>query len=216
MEPWVIELVSDAANVVLGWGLGLASALGVERWKDRRRLKGVKTAITREFAEIAHRLLALVHKLSERNGGLNRELLEWILLRARQYEGPNPKDGIVSGTEGLLNHTDAEIAALAAELQRRAEPQFIPAEEAPYATSAIADLRDFEADYTTRVLDVLAHLRLLNEARENGLYYLRLTFTPELGKENYDRAVRNLEGAYVQVARRARIVIDKIAELEKL
>jgi hypothetical protein len=213
LEPWARELVGDAANVVLGWVLGVASTFGVEKWNERKRLNGVKVAIAREFGEIAHRLVVLVHLLSERTGGFNRELLEWVLMRVRDYEGPNPKHGIVSGVEGLLKQSDDTLAKMAEVLKKRAEPQFVPAEDAPYASEAIADLRDFDAGYSTAVLDVLAHLRLLNEARENGMYYLRLTFTPNLGAENHKRAVRNVEAAYGQMIKRARIIVDKIAVL---
>ena len=68
--------------------------------------------------------------------------------------------------------------------------------------------------YAVRVLDILSHLHMLNETRDNGIYYDRLTFASGLTQGNYDNLVRNAKASEIHIARRARVIVDKITELE--
>ena len=214
-DTWTADLVWDVINIVLGWALGLGSALLTQRWNERRRARAVKRAISRELRETAHRLLALVYRLEGRFGGLDRELLEWMHPQIQRYAGPNPKDGMLAGVTGLLHSSDAEILQVARQLQATTPPPFIPAEEARYTASVVGQLHDLDPEYAVRVIDVLSHLRMLNDAREDGLYYHRLTFTPGLTEENHETAIANVDRGQKQMAKRARIVIDKITALEE-
>lgn len=216
MDASTADFLKGVANVVLGWTLGVVSA-GFTQWrKDRKRARATKTAIARELRETAHRLLALIYKLEERHGGLNRNLLEWMRPQIERYEGPNPKGGLLAGVSGLLSRTDAELAQFAAHLQKTTPPQFVPREDAPYTTVAVAQLHEHDPEYAVRALDVLSHIRMLNESRENELYYSRLTFAPGLTTENHEKAMWNASQAEQQMARRARIIVDKITELEEM
>jgi hypothetical protein len=165
--------------------------------------------------EIAHRLLVIVYRVEARRGGLNRALFEWMLPQIERYAGPNPKDGMLSGVKGLLTRSDAELAALAAREKGTATPRFWPSEDAPYSSAALAQAHDFNPDYAVRVLDILSHLRMFNETRENGRFYARLTFTPGLTEENHGKAVVNADGADAEIALRARVVIEKITALDE-
>jgi hypothetical protein len=55
---------------------------------------------------------------------------------------------------------------------------------------------------------------MLNDARENGLFHTRLTFTPGLTAANHERVRQGVDNAEIMMARRARIIIDKITALE--
>lgn len=214
MDAWTADLIKDASNVGLGWFLGMASSALTEWWKEKRRNKAIKTAVRQEFREVAHRLLAAVYRFEGRLGNFDRALLEWTQRQAKRYDGPNPKDGILAGVKGLLDGTDEKIAEVAAHLKETTGPQFVPKLEAQYTASIAASLHDLEPNYARRVLDVLSHVQMFNEARENGLYYSRLTFTVGLSPANHDSARANVEHAERQMLKRARIVVDKIAELE--
>jgi hypothetical protein len=218
MSPDTIEFLQDAGNVVLGAVLGavlgFAGAAWSDWWKDRKKARAMKAAIRRELRETAHRFLGLVYTLNQRHGGFNRELLQWMKPQIERYEGPNRREGMLTGVTGLLGQTDEQIAAIAEHKRATMGPQFVPVEEPAYATASIGALHDLEPDYASRVLDVLAHIRMLNDARENGLFHTRLTFTPDLSEENHRNAEQGIDNAEKMMANRARIVIDKITALE--
>lgn len=214
MSPDTIEFLFDAGNVVLGALLGFAGATWSDWWKDRKTARAMRTAIRLELRETAHRFLALIYTLNKRHGEFDRELLEWMKPQLERYEGPNPRDGMLAGVTELLAQPDAQIAAIAAHFKATMGPQFVPLEEPAYATASIGAIHDLEPEYASRVLDILAHIRMLNDARENGLFHTRLTFTPGLSKENHQSTRQGVDNAEIQMARRARIVVDKITALE--
>lgn len=213
MDPWAVELVKDLAGVLIGWALGLGTAVFVESRKERKRIRGIKAAVALELQEIAHRLLLGVFKTESRCGTVNRELLEWMLPLVQRYAGPNPKEGVLAGVAGLLKRSDEELAALAAHEKATTPPQFWPREEAPYTSIAAAQAHDLEPEYAVRLLDVLSHIRMLEDLRENQMYYSRLTFAPGITDENHEKAVRNADAAEEQRGKRARIIITKISKL---
>ena len=215
MDPWMAELIKDSSGVILGWALGLGSALLVDWRKDMKKVGSVKTAISRELREVAYRLLALAYKVEGRRGRIDRQLLEWMHPHVQRYAGPNPSEGILSGVEGLLTQSDEELAKLAAYMQANTPPQFWPREEPGYTAAAVAEAHQMDPDYAVRVLDILSHIRMLNDGRENGLYYTRLTFAAGITEENHAKAVQNADRADDQMAKRARIIVDKITALEQ-
>jgi len=218
MDAWTADLIKNASNVILGWVLGLGSAAFTDWRRERKGAKAIKTAISCELRETAQRLLCLIYKIEGRFGRLNREVLEWMKPQIQKYAGPNPKDGMLAGVTGLLAQSDQELSKLlAVHLQQTIPPHsmpLMPREEASYTAGAIGQLEKFDSAYAVRVLDILAHIRILNDARENGLYYARLTYEPGLSPENYGKAVANVAQADEQVAKRARIIVDKITALE--
>jgi hypothetical protein len=218
MSPWVADLINKWGGVVLGWGLGLASTPVVEWRKKRKTVCSRKIAISREFREMALRLVFLIYAVERRQGRLNRELLEWMRPQIQRYGGvgPNPSKNFLAAVEGLLKRSDDELAQFAAyEKSNTPLHFFYPREEASYATEIVVQAHDFEPDYAERLLDILSHLRMLNEAREDGLYYHHLTFTPGMSAENHKAAIQNVSGAGEQIAFRARIIVDKITALEQ-
>jgi len=206
--------LKGVVNVLLGWILGLGSATFTQWRRDRKKALATKRAIRRELRETAHRLLSLVYILSQRHGMFDRALLEWMQPQIERYEGPNPKDGMLTGVKGLLSNTDAQLAQFAKAIQGTVPPQFVPFEDVPYTKVAIANLHEQDPEFTVRALDVVSHLRMFNEARENGLHYSRLTFAPGLTAENHEKAMWNALQAEQTMTKRARIIIDKITELE--
>jgi hypothetical protein len=115
----------------------------------------------------------------------------------------------------MLGQTDAQIAVVAAHLKTTPPPQFIPREEPAYTTASVGAIHDLDPGYAERVLDILAHVRMLNDARENGICHTRLTFTPGVSAENHKTAMEGVDNAEILMTTRARIVVDKITQLEE-
>ncbi len=208
MQPSTVEFLQNMLSVTLGWGLGILSGALTQWTRERKLRKAVKRAISRELRETAYRMLALIYKLEQRHGGFNRQLLEWMKPQVEKYEGPNPSSGLLAGIRGFLGNTDDQLAAFAAQIQPTIPPQQWPSEEVGYTLRKIDSLQDHEPDYAVRVLDVLSHVRMLNDARENNLYYLRLTFLPGLSEVNYTAARNNINGTEQLALQRARVIVE--------
>jgi len=87
--------------------------------------------------------------------------------------------------------------------------------EAPYTTFALSEAGGFEQDYSGRLLDILAHLRIFRDVHEHYVYYQHLTFEPGVSGENHERAVGTARESSQRLSQRARILIDKIIALEE-
>ena len=48
--------------------------------------------------------------------------------------------------------------------------------------------------FSHAIPSIIAHIRMLNDARENALFHLRLTFTPGLTQDNHTRAMQGRSG----------------------
>lgn len=219
-DPWLLDLVKNLAGVVVGWFLGFASAISSDWWKKRNRVRTIKRAVSRELRELAHRCVFYVFAVARKRGTIDRDLLKWMKEQLSCYTGPNPIPATAEGLEKMLKMDASELDAalpLANEMfKAAARRSFIPREEASYATVAASQVHDFAPDYAVRLLDILSHLRMYNEARENQTYYFRLTFDASLSEESHANAIQNVDGAEDAMALRARIIVDKITELEKL
>lgn len=204
----------DVVNVLLGWFLGTATTALTDWRRTRGRSKDVRRAIRRELRESAHRFLITVFKLGQRAGTVDRQLLEWLLPQIDRYEGPNPSADFRAGVVAMLSGTDAELKAAMDYARASMGPQFVPREHLSYTSGATSELHEQDADYTVRVLDVLSHIQMFNEARDNGMYYLRLTFRSGLSAKNHAIVTKQISGSERQMAFRARVIVEKITELE--
>jgi hypothetical protein len=209
----VADWVKDIAFVFAGGVVTTAGAVCRELWINRRKAEAVKAAIRVELREVAHRMTTAVYRFESRAGNLNRELLEWIRQQAQRYEGLNPREGILAATTGLLAKPDEEIATVAHHLASNQTPFFAPMEDARYTTTVVGTLHDLSAEYVQAVVDIVAHIKMFNENAEQSRHFLRLTFTA-LSSENHRRAMDNVREAEAQMAKRARIIADKITALE--
>lgn len=215
MDTW-LGVVKDFGGVILGWVLGLGSALIVDKVKGREKREVVQRGILTELREVAHRLLFVVFLTKRRHRKMDRNLLEWMQTQIDKYAGPNPKDGVLASVKGLLLQTDADLGKFAAlEKATSATGLFQLSVETPYASTAILQADYLDSLFSQRVLDILAHIRMFNEIRENLLFYQRLTFESRLGDENYKTVLQNAVVTEDQLSERARIVIEKISALEE-
>jgi hypothetical protein len=139
-----------------------------------------------------------------------------MLRRTQRCAASGLKPTTFAGVADLLKLSDAELARFAAHERSTASPGlFVPVLSAPYTRAAIGVAHDLHPDYALRVLDILAHIDIYNDVRENHIYHQRLTFTPGVSDENHSRVVRNAEHAVGQLAERARVIVDKIVDLEQ-
>jgi len=202
--------------VTLGWALGFSSGWLIEWNRERKNCRAIQRAIRTELIDVGYRLVGVVYVVSDRNGTLfNRKILEWMHSWTDLYAGPNPTEGLLAGVKTLLSLSDAELEESAAhQAGQHSEPSlFVPSVETIYTSAVVAHVQDFDPDYAQRVLDILAHIRIFNDLRENCLFYQKLTFTPNLSDENHTGAIHGAEVSLEELAKRSRIIVDKITAL---
>ncbi len=188
MSETTSKLVEVVVPVVLGWALGIATAEWTDWRRDRKKLGATRRAISAEIQEVALRLLGVINEVEMRRGRYDRDLLQWMLPHLRRYSGPNPKDGLCDVISGLLQKSDPELAAAVAAMRKPSGSAFFPEQAAPYTSAVVNQAHDLGSDYAQRVLDILSHIRMFNGAREQGLYFQRLTFAGDLSADNRARA----------------------------
>jgi hypothetical protein len=210
----VLELLRLHGGVVLGAALALGISAITGFWNTWRRNRAIKKAICLELREVAHRLLAVVHRVGERLGHFDRSQLEWLDRQIRRYSGPNQRDTLLTAVSMMLALSDEQLAATAAHLEASSGHKFVPLPEPRYTIASISQLHESNSKFSIAVLDILSHIHMLNELRDNGLYYFRLTFTPGLSDEKHDRAIDYVDDSEKAIAQRARIIVDKISALE--
>jgi hypothetical protein len=141
----------------------------------------------------------------------DRKLLEWLHTQGKRYS--DPERGLMQGVAGFLKGTDDDLKKVATHLRETTGPQFVPLQTANYASAAVPQLHEHDQNFAVAVLDILTHLEMFNEYREHWVHYFHLTFNPDLGV-SYAKAVDNVDKAEVNMSHRARIIIDKITNLE--
>lgn len=145
-----------------------------------------------------------------RFGTIDRTYLEWVRSAVRSYSGANPKDPILGVVERQLGLPDDQIAALAQHERASSEGALSVKKYAlPLLDTRVASLWELEEKLQNHLLEVRANLDLLNEEVDQARYYFGLTFE-SLGEENRRRVDTNLMGCYLNIARRAKILVEKI------
>lgn len=124
---------------------------------------------------------------------------------------------MLSGVRDILKKNDEEIRLYAAAMQSDA-PQFrsVPRIEAPYTEHSIsAHAEDLPQDYAKKIFDLVAQLGMFNTLVEESKAWNRMVFAPGITPENHAAAQKNADVGVRGVSERARIIIRKIASLEK-
>lgn len=214
MTGWAVDFAGDAARVVLGWALGLGSAVIVDWRRRSRKATAAKRAILREFDELAYRLVPVVFKVEARRGRLDRKTLQWLRDVTGRYDGPNLQNSLPTGFSEILKATDEHLETARALLAAQTKPSFFPAEQVPYASAMVSQAHVLDTDFTARVMDIVSHVRMYNEIRDSGLHYTHMTFDSGLDESNHARVVENADNADDQLSKRARVIVDKVAAIQ--
>lgn len=213
MDQSTADVVKTFGGVALGWLLGIGSSAWDDWRKARKKRVEMRRAIAVEMNDLRDRLFGVIFSTEKKFGTLNRAVIAWLLPLVQKYTGPTTQ-GIVGALNALQNLSEIELEQHLANQQQQAIPSlFYPQMEAPYTAIALSEAGGFEPDYTGRILDIVAHLRIFRDTRENYIYYQRLTFEPGVIDENHEKAVANAEQSSQLLSQRARILVEKIIAL---
>lgn len=200
--------------LLLGWALGLLGPAVVEAIRRKREVIPVRKALLDELHELKYRLAISAYQTERRFGTISKPYLQWLRNIVIAYKGRKPKDSILTFIDGELALSDEQFAILTKrELANADGGLALKKYLAPLLDSRIPSLWFFDSSFRQRLLDVRAELDLLNEEIDQAQYYFGLTFT-KLEEDNRARVDCNLTEAYRQIAKRAKVAVEKIGELE--
>lgn len=200
--------------LLLGWALGLLGPAIVDTIRRQREVAQVRTALLGELHELKYRLALSAYYAEKRFGNIDRPYLQWLRCVVIEYKGSKPKDAILALVDGQLGFTDEQIALISkSELADSESGLTLKKYLVPLLDSRIPSLWFFDSRFQLLLLEVRSELNLLNEEVDQARYYFGLTFT-KLEGDNHSRVSGNLTESYRQIAKRARLAVDKIGELE--
>ena len=78
----------DYLSLMLGWLLGLLSPGITERIRRKYRSKELRQSLIAEMRDLRYRMANVAHRVSENQGLVTDELLDWLLPTLRSYDGP--------------------------------------------------------------------------------------------------------------------------------
>lgn len=209
------DSVEKILFLLLGWAFGLLGPAIVDAIKRQREVIQVRNALLGELHEVKYRLALSAYYTEKRFGAVDRPYLQWLRCIVLEYKGDKPKDSILALVDGQLGMTDDQIALIAKrELADSESGLTLKKYLVPLLDSRIPSLWFFESRFQQLLLEVRAELNLLNEEVDQARYYFGLTFT-KLEGDNPARVHGNLTESYRQIAKRAKLAVDKISNLER-
>lgn len=204
----------DIGLLLLGWLLGLLAPAIVDEIRRRREGTAARAAIRLELHELRYRIGSAAYYLDMRFGTIDRKYLEWVRDLAQSYEGKNPRESVLRSVEMQLSLTDAQIAAIGQ--SERAAPAggvSVKKYSAPLLDTRLSSLWELDSNLQMALLEVRAQLDLMNEDVDQARYYFQLTFD-DLSTNNRPIVEQNLVSGYLNIARRARSLADKIGAIQ--
>ncbi len=205
-DPVVIAIVFT----LLGWLLGILQPAITEAIRRRRETHEVIPALQIELDELRYRVALATYMLQLRFGTVDKSFLQWVRAKIEQYQGANPRDGLLQAVVGQLALSDEQLANVVA--NQRAKPDgglSVKKYAAPLVDSRISLFWQLRPLLQRALLEVRSNLDLFNDDVARAQGYLDLTFS-DLSNDNYARVQLNLDRCYRNVADRGRILADKI------
>ena len=177
----------------------------------RRETARVRRALSGELQELRYTVAFAAYLIQMDFGTIDRKYLEWFRSVVSSYPGTSEEDRVLRAVEMQLGLTDDQIAALAQHNRASSEGALSVKKYAlPLLDSRVGSLWELEESLQKHLLEVRANLDLFNDEVDQARYYFGLTFDESLGEENRRRVETDLVGCYLNIASRAKILVEKI------
>lgn len=202
--------------LLVGWLLGLAAPLIVDRIRERRQAAQIRSSIMMELAELRYKLGLTVYGLSVSIGAWDRSLLEWLKSILQNYSGVRAEAHIAEAIDKLLARSDKDLAA-AADRGKAAPIGAVGLRKynTPFIDGHIGALAMLPSDFQNLLIEVKAQIAILNEQVDDARFFYRKTFDSDISPENYGVVEQNLKGTYADVCQKARNIADLVSKCLK-
>jgi hypothetical protein len=201
--------------VFLGWLLATLSPLIADAIRRRREVRESREALLAELAELKYRMALVVYLVEQQHGSVDRKLLEWLQPIIIGYKGAMPSSAIAKQIENELALTDEQVHALHAATRKPESALSLKSYPAPFLENRLKTISWFPIGIQALILEIHTQLGILEEERKNSEYFFRMSFDEKLSEVNRDRIEQNLGSTYKNASKAAKIIANRISELEK-
>jgi hypothetical protein len=204
--------VTQIALLILGWLFGLLTGPIAEHIRRRRARGSLANALDYELADLLDQCVMIVHFVDVRRGTLTRPRVEWALDRLKNTRSENAR-GVANRLQEILASSDAEIAALAAQVEQPDNNISFRSLQIPFLASQLHQLDVFSVATQGRLLRLTTDVRMYNEIAAEAMKSSDRTFDSSIEGDNRTRLMGNIRRAEQRAQQRAEIIADSIVRV---
>lgn len=200
-------------SVVVGWALGLFTSRNLEQRKQESQKREFLNALVIELNQLRARLLASCYRLIKQYGQFDREFLRWF---AQSGDGLFFVDDVIDQTliTRIRGLSDEELDSwINSSDTADRSGIMLKKHDAVLVTSNLPNVKWFEPDLSTSILDIVSNISMYHENIEEDRAFHFMTFSSELTDGNKAIVNKNLDNCYMQIGEHAKRISDKIGQL---
>lgn len=213
-QPDTWDAIEKAMFVLMGWLLALLTSPIVDAIRRRRELKQARLGVISELAELKYRMAIVTYYIEGKYGDRSHDFLRWVKPFIAGYTGPMPAENVVKAIDAQLALTPEKLRAYVESQTDSGRGLSLKKYPVPFFASKLDSVAWLPENVRRLILEINTQLDILDAEAENTQYYFRLTFNEGLTGGNRDRVQGNLEEGYRNYARIAKIIIERISQLE--
>jgi hypothetical protein len=204
--------MNELSSLVLGWFLGIAGTLGVDRHKEWKKKRKFLAGLRIEFARLQANMAVLYWNLTDREGAITREEIEWVMSRTRLADEDEGIRKFRTNFAHAESFSDADIATLSRVGQKRKQLAIsLRTYQIPFLEANLDQITSIDnSQIVANIFDVRQQLNMFNEVVADTREWHQMTFDSSVTPENHDRVVTLVEGGYSALRNRAKWTADSI------
>lgn len=209
------EVTRAILVLMVGWILGLVSPQLSDFIQRPYRRRDLKRSIFIELEGLRPKLAANVYQVAQRDGKVDRALLEWAEPIMHAEKGDRTIQLIAQAITKLLAQSTEQV---------QASSQYLAAQNIgtalnfknlslPFITSQLSSLSLFSPEFQRLVLKILARLEVINEEIAHAWFSYSKTFDSSLSAKSSAAVTQNMQQSYEFIAALSRNLIDDVDHL---
>ena len=204
------DLLLVLFSAIFGWLLGLLTLVITTYFNDKTKFKRIKSGICNELIELQHRLVLSAVGYNLDHGKFDHEFLRWVKVHCSSYKGINKDESIEKLVDSCLGMSEEALQIFVIGQRDETKGKSVKHARIPFLESQLSSIGLFSSDEQTILLEILAHVKIFNETADEAKVYFSRTFDPNIIGENRQIIETSLSEKYIQLARRSRIIADRI------
>lgn len=209
-----MDLIEQVVLIVLGWLLALLTTPIVEAIKRRREIRETRSTLLAELNELKYRLAIVAYNIENQYGKLDKDFLKWVYPLVKDYSGPMPAKSMQPVIEKLLASPETELAAAVIAGRTIGTGLSLKRYPVPFLSSRLQSIAWLPQKIQRLLLEIHTQLGILDAEAETAQYYFRMIFDASLTGDNRAVVKANLEEAYINYGSIAKLLVDRITEVE--
>ncbi len=202
-------------TLLIGWILGIASAVMIERIGTAVKTKRTSDVVQTELEELRLQLVLHVFKIKSRLGTLSREDVDAMKVIADNYQGARRNDQFEKFCTSLNEMVDAKFDAIR-------NMGFMPGRGiglktlgTPAIDNSIEVVGGFPKPYRAAVLEIKQILGRFNQEVEVSMQLHQMTFDTSIVDENRQALIGNIETSWTTLTVQAEEAIALINKTDE-